>query len=403
MSLTIGMILDNEFTGDMRVENQVYSLSKAGFNVLVLCLNHGGKPAKEDFQGAQIVRVTLSKYQKNKMKGLMNTIIDPYKYFWKKHITRFVKEYKINILHVHDLYMLSATYAANERLKSPLPVVADLHENFAAALRNYKYANTFPGKLIISIPKWERKEKEWTAKAHQVITVIEEAKERYSRLGVPQDKIHVVANYVNSDFFLDTNLENQELAERLKGRKVLLYTGGFDTHRGLEDVIRAIQIVKEDVPEICLVLVGTGANTDELKALSNELGVADHVMFEGWQAPQMLPAYMHYSTACLIPHLKTEHTDNTIPHKLFQYMLMKKPVIVTNCRPLERIVMETKSGLVYKSGDHVELSKQILAIVSDPKLTEQYGNNGMHAVKTKYNWGATAEALIRLYKGYSTK
>ena len=39
--MRIGMILDNEFTGDLRVENEVISLQKAGNKVFVLCLNFG--------------------------------------------------------------------------------------------------------------------------------------------------------------------------------------------------------------------------------------------------------------------------------------------------------------------------------------------------------------------------
>ncbi len=77
--MNIGMILDNEFTGDMRVENEVISLSKAGYKVFVLCFNHGNKKAHEDFHGAHIIRIPLSKFRKNKMKGLVNTFIDPYR------------------------------------------------------------------------------------------------------------------------------------------------------------------------------------------------------------------------------------------------------------------------------------------------------------------------------------
>ena len=35
--MKIGMLLDNEFTGDLRVENEATSLVKAGHEVFILC------------------------------------------------------------------------------------------------------------------------------------------------------------------------------------------------------------------------------------------------------------------------------------------------------------------------------------------------------------------------------
>jgi hypothetical protein len=51
--MNIGMVLDNEFTGDLRVENEVQALRRGGFNVFVLCLNFGNKPSIEEYHGAK--------------------------------------------------------------------------------------------------------------------------------------------------------------------------------------------------------------------------------------------------------------------------------------------------------------------------------------------------------------
>lgn len=50
----------------------------------------------------------------------------------------------------------------NSKKKNPkLVLVGDLHENYVEGLKHYKFANTFPGKYLISIKKWEQKEIEW--------------------------------------------------------------------------------------------------------------------------------------------------------------------------------------------------------------------------------------------------
>ncbi len=400
--MVIGMILDNEFTGDMRVENEVISLMQAGHQVIVLCFNFGNKAEKEEFHGAQIVRIAINTQYKNKMKGLTNTFIDPYTRYWSKQIVTFVKKYKIEVLHVHDLYLLGGAFKAVDKLKNKIPVVADLHENYPEALKYYKFSNTFPGNVLISIPKWERTEKKWVNRADYVITVIEEAVNRYENMGIDKNKISVVANYVNSDEFLNAEM-NTQLIARFKDDFVVSYLGGFDTHRGLESVIRAVPLLTKAIPNYKLVLVGAGRNENDLKELAASLGVSTSISFEGWQKPKNLPSYITASDICLIPHLKTGHTDNTIPHKLFQYMLLGKPVISTDCDPLERIVQATQSGLVFSSNNEKELAQCILSIHGDKDKAEHMGQNGIAAVKNTYNWENTAKALVQLYAGIATK
>lgn len=395
--MTIGMILDNEFTGDMRVENEVISLVEAGHQVYVLCFNYGKKEPFEDYHGGQIIRVSINPKYKDKMKGLTNTFFDPYTRYWAKQIISYVKKYKIEALHVHDLVLLGGAIKAVKKLDNRIPIVSDLHENYPEALKYYKFSNTFPGNILISVPKWERTEIKWIEQADHIITVIEEAVTRYEKLGVDKNKITVVANYVNSDEFLNAKTDHAIL-EKFKGQFVISYLGGFDTHRGLESVIKAVPLVKSEIPNFKLVLVGAGRNFEDLKQLTQSLNVEEQVVFEGWQSPSTLPTYISASSLCLIPHLKTGHTDNTIPHKLFQYMLLGKPVLSTNCDPLERIIKETNSGLIFTSNDEKELAKQIIFAYNNHEATKQMGENGIKAVKETYNWENTAKNLIDLYK-----
>lgn len=79
-----------------------------------------------------------------------------------------------------------------------------------------------------------------------LITVIEEAVERYTLLGIPNDKLFVVSNYVNLDSFQVNEFENTIL-EKFKNFRTLTYVGGFDIHRGLESVIKAVPIIIKQI------------------------------------------------------------------------------------------------------------------------------------------------------------
>ncbi len=392
--MRIGMILDNEFTGDLRVENEVVTLQNAGHQVFVLCLNYGSKRNYEEFGGAKIIRIPLSLFIKNKLRGLNNTIFNLYPIYWAMQIKKFTLKNEIEVLHVHDLWMLESTYKANKNFN--LPVLADLHENFVHALNHYKYANTFPGNILISKDRWKQSEVEWTNKATHIITVIEEAVERYKTLGISEDKISVVANYVNLKSFLASPID-ETIVNRVKENFTITYVGGFDIHRGLESTVKSIPIIKEKIKNIKLVLVGKGSNFETLKQLAKELNVESNILFEGWQPHEKLSSYIKASNLCLIPHLKSVHTDNTIPHKLFQYMIFEKPVVSTNCNPLKRILDETKAGVIYESGNETDLANKVIELYNNPKLCVDMGKKGKDAVLKKYNWDETSKKLVELY------
>ncbi len=396
--MKIGMILDNEFSGDLRVENEAVALSKAGHEVFVLCLNFGEKKNYEEFHGVKILRIPISRKLKKKLAGLNNTIFNFYPRFWARHIKRFVRENKIDVLHVHDLWMLEGAFRANKKLG--LPLIADLHENFVHALGHYRYANTFPGKFLISQKRWAKKEKEWCLQADWIITVIDEAVERYIALGVPPEKITVVPNYVNLEEFLPEKFD-ESILSKFKEDFKLVYTGGFDTHRGLETLLEAAAILKSRIENLKVLLVGSGSNYDSLQELSQKLELDKVVSFEGWQPVEKLPSYIAASDIGIIPHLKTVHTDNTIPHKLFQYMFLEKPVIATDCAPLVRIIKESNAGLIYPSGNAQALAERIYELYTKPSLREEMGLNGKNAVLQKYNWEKAAGNLIRLYEKIS--
>lgn len=394
--LKIAMMLDNEFTGDMRVENEVISLQKAGHQVFVLCLNHGTKKAKENYHGATIIRLPLSKWRTKKMRGLVNTFFDPYSEFWKKQLLHLIKTENIDAVHVHDLYLIGGALKARKKLGKNIPIVADLHENYPHALKNYQFVKRFPGKYIISIKKWEKTELQWLQEVDHIITVIEEAVDRYVELGIDGNKISVVPNYVNPDEFL---IEGQipEIDELSLNPPSALYIGAFDLHRGLESVVHAMPEIVKAIPDFKLVLVGAGANEEDLKLLVKKLGVSRSIEFMGWRKPAELPEFIKNATLCLIPHLKSVHTDNTIPHKLFQYMIMGKPVVVSNCAPLERIVKKTETGVVFESNNSSDLAKRIIPLATDYTTLKEMGEKGQIAVGSEFNWGMGEKKLLQLY------
>jgi hypothetical protein len=79
-------------------------------------------------------------------------------------------------------------------------------------------------------------------------------------------------------------------------------------------------------------------------------------------------------------------------------MLLKKPVIVSDCTPLSRIVRDADCGLIFQSNNVEDFIIQVKKLYNDPEMRERFGENGYKAVHNKYNWDFTKLELVNLYK-----
>ena len=180
----------------------------------------------------------------------------------------------------------------------------------------------------------------------------------------------------------------------------MLYIGGFGSHRGIDTAIRSLKYLQEDIPDIRLVLVGNASTELEEKfaSLAREDGVLDLIVREKWTPFENVYSYMKAADIGLIPHNLNEHTDNTIPHKLFQHMMVGKPVLVSTCKPLARIVADTGSGAIFEAGNAEDFASKVKDIYNNSQKASEMGENGVAATLAgNFNWQHTAGLLTNLY------
>lgn len=387
------MVLDHAYPPDLRVENEVKTLVSAGYEVTVLAIGPDSREALEESGSSRIIRARIPAQMRNKMRGLAGSF--PFlDWYLGSKLSKLYSAHPFQAIHAHDLYLFGACIKAGKKLG--VPVVGDMHENWVEALRHYKWSTSIPGKWVVNLEKWQVLEDKWTREVDRLIVVIEEMAERLVQNGLPSSHISTVPNTINLDDFASWPLKHLAGFEELRPR--LIYTGGMDRHRGLEDVVRAMPFITKEHPTAELVLVGDGSVKSEIEALVSDLGMDQHVLFTGWQDQQKVKSYMASCDIGIIPHKKTIHTDHTIPHKLFHYMFMELPCIVSDCKPLKRIVNETECGLVYESGRPEELAAHAIALINSAELRKKQGLAGSAAVRDRYNWDGTATSLVNVYR-----
>ena len=381
--MRILMILDHEFPPDIRVENEIEALSEAGHEIHLACFTRKNRPEYEKDETCHIHRKAISGLvYKSSVAALTFPI---YFKFWRRFISNLIRDFRIDAIHVHDLPLTEV--AAGICRKNSIPLTVDLHENWPAYLRISTHTKSLAGRLLSPNKKWVEYEKRTLAAADHIVVVVKEAAQRLINIGLDPDRIKVVSNTLNLKHFRITP------AEKSSDDIILFYAGGLTYHRGLQVVIQAMAEVAE--PNIKCWILGEGSYKVELEDLVSGLGMEEQVIFKGWQPYEKMTEMMMDADYTLIPHLRSDHTDSTIPHKLFQYMYAGKPIIASNCKPIERIVNETKSGYIYTSDQPGELAKVLQQLKNEH--TGSYLENGRKWIEEKYNWSVDSKVLLALY------
>lgn len=390
------LLIGQDFPPDIRVEKEARALLAAGHHITLVCENRKGRPSRGNWNGVEIIRLPHLPLWLRRINTATLFII-LHSPLWKRIVKRIVRAEKPDVLHVHDLPFVGPGLRIAR--KFDIPLVADLHENFPAWLQIRRTSmNRRPIELLAFNPRrFTRYEQRVVPHCDYVIVVVEEAAERIKSLGINADKVVIVGN--TEDIDAVNNVADQGV-DLPSSDMLLLYVGSFGTHRGLDIGIKAMPKILEQIPSALLVIVGDGPDRSSLERLVRQLGIAHAVRFEGRQPFARVHSYIQASDVCLVPHVANPHTNATMPHKLFQYMYMKRPVIVSTAIPLARVVRETGAGLIFESGDPASFAHCVLRL-QDRVLRNELGENGYDAVIKRYNWRYDARRLVELYETFT--
>lgn len=400
--MNLGMILNAPYPADMRVKKETDALIKAGFNIHLLCLRRKNEAYEAEVDRIKITRIDGGKnnYELAGWDAVMSVTFKHPVFIRAMKI--WIDKNSIKVVHVHDLPLAGSALALRKKLS--LKVVVDLHENYPEALRTwFEWKKGFlvklKNKLFMNPDRWTTHERTAVIRSDYVIAVVDEMKQRLvQKYNVDPRKIIVISNTEEKSFL------NQEIDPSvyksfpLKFR--IVYSGGIGPHRGVDTAIEAMQYLKA-YDDIELIIIGSGSNDvlDHLNSLCKKLDVSHHVHFLGHQSFAKFYSFMHLADVNIIPHKSNQHTDNTIPHKLFQSMMSGRPLLVSSSDPLRRLVNSTSSGLVFEANNPQDFASKVLTLYNDRTLGNTLGANGRQATaEGNLNWDTEQLQLIHFYR-----
>lgn len=394
------MLLNAPYPADIRVKKESDALIQAGFEIHLLCLRKQGQPVEEEFEGIKVHRIDAGKnnYQLAFWDVIMSlNFVHPK---FRAAAKMILQQQKISVVHIHDLPLAGTALSLKKQLN--LKVVLDMHENYPEALRTWFKWKKNPivrlkNSLFMNPERWTKFEKQACEQCDKIIAVVDEMKERVIQEHVVKaDKIVVVTN-TEDKAFIKQQLD-PSVYQSLAGKFILTYSGGIGPHRGVDTAIKGMQYLNED-EKIHFAIVGFGSPSvmNNLKSLVEELQLKN-VHFIGYQPFSKFYSYMHLTDVNVIPHQSNGHTDNTVPHKLFQGMMAGKPLLVSSSAPLKRLTEKHQAGLVFEAGNPSDFAEKVKALYTSRELQHTLGKNGISAtLEGNLNWETTQQELIKLY------
>ena len=215
---------------------------------------------------------------------------------------------------------------------------------------------------------------------------------------VPREKISVIENGVETDLFVPLTREAETSLRRelnAEGKFVVSYIGTMGMAHGLETIVAAASQLQDANPEIVFLMVGEGAEKENIIALARQRGL-NNLRFVDQQPRETIPAYIASSDACLVLLKKTELFKTVIPTKMLEFMSCARPVILGVEGQARTILEEARGGLVIEPENSDALVNAIRSLAANREKARELGRNGREHIVRKFSRDQTAEKYIRV-------
>lgn len=182
------------------------------------------------------------------------------------------------------------------------------------------------------------------------------------------DKLNVIYIAAEEEVFYPRDPENKKT-----NKFNVFYYGMVFPLQGIDYILRAAKILEED-DDIQFTLVGPiervyGSLINELKP--------KNVKFIPWLNYSEFPNYIGLADVCLGGHFgNTEKAKRVIGGKTYQFVSMKKPVILGDNPANREIFTQNFDCLMVEMGNERALAEAIKTLKADPQLSIKIASNG---------------------------
>lgn len=165
--------------------------------------------------------------------------------------------------------------------------------------------------------------------------------------------------------------------------------------KGVDVLIRAIQLLRLKGHDIELTVAGDGPLREELETLTLSLGLVDSVRFAGNLPHSEVRGWMHGLDLFVLACKEDANGDmDGIPVVLMEAMSQQVPVISTRLSGIPELVIDYKTGLLALPGDEIDLASQIAHLIETPGLAQSLALAGIAHIRSEFGQDVNLDRLL---------
>ncbi len=224
------------------------------------------------------------------------------------------------------------------------------------------------------------------------VAVSESTRKELIEKGIPESRIEVVPNAVDSRLYVTSSLSSD--------RQIIGYLGRIKRYKSVDHLISAFAKITNNFSNAELLIVGDGDNIDELKGLTHKLGIESRVKFTGKVSEDEKVKLLQQMTFLVNPSAK-EGWGLTI----IESNACGKTVIAADVPGLRDSVLDNQTGMLYEYGNIDSLAAKMKLLLSDEALRHKLEQEVVRWA-SNFTWENSADKMERFLEkvasGYPT-
>jgi glycosyltransferase involved in cell wall biosynthesis len=356
-------------------------LVEAGYQVQIATPGTSGLPDREDYFGAQLIRLPVS-HEANYLQNALE--------FAEAVMQAIQKTPNITIAHFRSVWDGYLIGQAKERFG--YRTVFEVNGLPSIELK-YHYPALKDQPVLAKI---KQQEIATLLMADAIVCPSGVTRAYLASLGAPRERITVIPNGVDTKLFTP-----RPVTASRSGPYMLLYVGTLADWQGLDVLVRALAELRTHKP-VRLRVVGHARSRQRKDFLkrARKLGLEDCVSLEPGIPHHEIPDLLAQADVCVAPLAYNDRnvTQGCCPIKIIEYMACGRPLVAANLPVVRELVREDRDALLFTPDDPSDLARCITAILDDPELAARLSASAARRAHERFSWRTAQKKLLRVYE-----
>ncbi|WP_026143021.1 MULTISPECIES: TIGR04063 family PEP-CTERM/XrtA system glycosyltransferase [unclassified Thioalkalivibrio] len=237
-------------------------------------------------------------------------------------------------------------------------------------------------------------------RADHVTTICEGLRQDIVARGIPQDRVTVIPNAVDAEAFRLGGSPDAELKAQLglADARVLGFIGSFYAYEGLDLLLEAYPRIREQAPDVRILLVGGGPQAERLQEQARRLGIADQVVFAGRVPHDQVQRYYDLVDLLVYPRHSMRLTELVTPLKPLEAMAQGRLLVASDVGGHQELIRNGETGWLFPADDPEALANTVLDTLAREPEWDAVRAAGRRFVEQERTWARSVARYQAIYE-----